>query len=145
MSGSTKVYRLGGGRTAPYLRLRRVGMDILDSNVRSDIHALSAVIEGGYDLAVHRAAAVTTTATEIVPVDPERRYLLLQNVSDTAIWLGFGQVPVPADSFGLKLAAGAERELSLVQGNLFLGFIMAVHAGTGSKVLLVTAGGVQEV
>lgn len=85
----------------------------------------------------HSAVNVTDASGLILAVNEKRRYVIVQNDSDTVMYLGLGAAAV--ENKGIRLAAsGGEYEMSLQKGNLYTGAIYAVHVSTGNKVALVT-------
>jgi hypothetical protein len=74
----------------------------------------------------------TAASTVIVAAKPTRRYLLIQNDSDTVIYLGIGAAAVA--NAGVRLAAsGGAYEMSRLFGNLCPDAIYAIHGGVGNK------------
>jgi hypothetical protein len=93
----------------------------------------------GPSVAINKGSSVniTTVSQLVVPANPSRKKVGLQNVSDTLIDLALGGVAVA--SCGIALAAaldantpGGSIELS---GADYTGPIAAIHAGSGSKAL----------
>lgn len=84
----------------------------------------------------HTAVAVATTSTATVSAKSNRLFLILENISDTAIDCKFGAVAVASE--GVRLTPNG--------GNLLLdakyptAAINCIHAGSGTKTLLVTEG-----
>lgn len=84
---------------------------------------------------VHDTIVVTDSATEVFGEDAVGSFLLLQNVSDTDMYLSFtGDAEVGAGIY-LKTGASLLMDVVTVDGNL-----SAIHAGSGDKTLLVTRG-----
>jgi hypothetical protein len=87
----------------------------------------------------HTAVNVADTTTQIVAASTTRRYLLIQNDSDTAVYIKLGAAGVLHE--GILLAAnGGAYESSPGADLLFMGAINGIHGGSGSKVVLVTEG-----
>jgi len=84
----------------------------------------------------HTAIAVATTSTATVAAKSNRLFLILENISDTAIDCKFGAAAVASE--GVRLTPNG--------GNLLLdakyptAAINCIHAGSGTKTLLVTEG-----
>jgi len=88
------------------------------------------------------AVAVQTTPTLAAAADKQRDWIILQNTSDSVIYLdvtGDGSSPVTSSN-GLKLAAGS---LVTLTGGPANNAITAIHADTGDKSLVVQGGGAQ--
>jgi hypothetical protein len=92
-----------------------------------------------YTTPTHTAPTVTSADTTPLAANAARRYVLLVNDSDEAIYLAFGVAAVAHRGIRLGPAGGAY-EMSAAYGNLYVGAIHAIHAGTGAKILLVTEG-----
>lgn len=91
------------------------------------------------DAMTESTIAVGATTTAVVPASTSRQYLLLVNVSDTDMYLSLGGNAAALS--GLPLYAnGGSYEMSIVLGNLYAGAITAIHAGSGSKSLVVLEG-----
>lgn len=86
----------------------------------------------------HSSVAVAITSTAVIAANADRIYLLIQNISDTAIDLFVGGAAVASQGIRLQ-ANGGSIELSARNGNLDTRAINAIHAGTGTKTLLVSA------
>lgn len=78
-----------------------------------------------------RSGSVATggTAQQVAAANPGRRYLLIQNVSDTAMWVNFGAVAVATQPSFLIAASGG----SLVFEGSFVptGLVSVFGATTG--------------
>lgn len=81
------------------------------------------------------AAIVSGT---VVAANANRKYALLQNDSDTVMYIKIGATA--ALSQGIRLAANGGYYEMLIGQNLDTRVINVIHGGTGSKVLLVTEG-----
>jgi len=82
---------------------------------------------------------IATTSTQVVP-PRARGVLLLQNVSDTDIYIGFaaGVTTTPGPESGIKLRPNATLSLTDLPGSSGTAVntgVWAVHAGTGTKEL----------
>ena len=88
----------------------------------------------------HGYTAVGTTSTLVLNERRARAYLLIQNDSDTVIYLHFGGNPAVVNQ-GIRLNAnGSSIELKRADGSVYKGPVYAIHAGSGTKRLLVTEG-----
>lgn len=82
-----------------------------------------------------KATNVTTTAAQIAAGNPSRKFLHIQNVSDTDIYVSYdGDATALTTSNGLKVAAGD----TLMLNNdgtrcLFEHAVYAIHGGSGNK------------
>jgi hypothetical protein len=104
-----------------------------------EIEEITFYATASYTTATHSAPAVTTSDTTPVAAEADRKYLLLVNDSDTIIYLALGATAVASQ--GIRVAAnGGAYEMSSPFGNLYTGAVHAIHAGSGSKALLVTEG-----
>lgn len=80
------------------------------------------------------AVNVTTSTTAVREYTRHRKSILLINVSDTDIYVKFGEAAVVAEGILLNADGGSYRS-SREDGNLDVRAINAIHAGTGDKVL----------
>lgn len=95
--------------------------------------------DGAYTTPTHTVATVTNATGAALGANANRLYALLVNDSDTTIYLKLGVAA--AANQGIRLSAnGGSYEMSKKAGNLYTGAINAIHAGSGSKALLVTEG-----
>lgn len=91
------------------------------------------------DSITHTEIAVATSSTAVIAANAQRQYLLLINDSDTVIYLKLGAAA--AANKGIRLNAnGGSLEMSGLMGNNYQGAINGIHAGTGTKNLLVSEG-----
>jgi len=89
--------------------------------------------DGTYTTATNSAANVAVTTTEVLAANANRLYALIVNDSDTTIYLAVGAAAVA--NAGIRLNAnGGHYEMSKKIGNLNVGAINGIHAGTGTKV-----------
>ena len=87
----------------------------------------------------HSSVAIATTSTEIVAKKDARRFLILQNISDTDVDIAVGATAV-ADA-GIRIHAnGGSFEMKPSSGNLSVLAVNGIHAGSGTKKMLVTEG-----
>lgn len=86
----------------------------------------------------HSLVSVAVTTTPVVAANDARTALLLQNISDTDMYLKLGAAAVVGT--GIKLTAGQSYEMAAQYGNLYRGAINAIHGGSSTKTLLVTEG-----
>lgn len=86
-----------------------------------------------------QTAKTVTTSSSVVSAAPAswRRGCILQNDSDTAIYVMFGATAVANQGVRLN-ANGSSLEVGEDKSLNFQGVIYAIHAGTGDKTLLVT-------
>ncbi len=88
--------------------------------------------------AVHLNKNLTTTQEEIVPNNPERRYCLLVNDSDSTAYISLG-IPAVANQ-GIRINAnGGSYEINLT--NPFSGQIYAVSIGTTKRMMITEMSG----
>lgn len=93
----------------------------------------------GYGAATHTEHAVATTTAQSIAANPNRKYLLLVNDSDQIIYLGLSVAAVLNKGIRLN-ASGGSYEMSFLLGNLFTGAVNAIHAGVGTKNMMMTEG-----
>ncbi|MGD6898602.1 hypothetical protein [Bacillus infantis] len=92
-----------------------------------------------YSEPVHIAFSAESSSKRLVGRNQARRYLMIVNDSDTAIYLSLGKSA--ALNSGIRVnAQGGSYELTEQAGNLYKGEIHVIHGGTGSKTVLVTEG-----
>jgi len=96
-------------------------------------------LAGDYTTPTHSAVTVTSTTTQALAANANRKYVLLVNDSDTAIYIKLGAAAVANEGIRLN-ANGGSYEMSNLGGNLYAGAINAIHGGSGNKTLLVTEG-----
>lgn len=87
----------------------------------------------------HSVLAVTTSSQTALAANADRKYAMLINDSDTAIYLKIGTAAVANEGIRINPNGGAY-EMSSTIGNLYTGVINAIHGGTGDKTLLITEG-----
>lgn len=80
----------------------------------------------------HGAADVATTTTTVRAQTAARLYLLVVNLSDTTVYLKFGDAAVVNEGIPLN-PNGGSYEMSSEYGNLDRRAVNAIHAGTGTK------------
>lgn len=96
---------------------------------------LDAEVGGALTLAVEAVNATTSSAI-VVAADADRRLLLLQNVSDTDIWVNIAAAAVVGACLLIKAAGGTltlDRDGAAQQ-------VRAIHAGSGNKALAIVKG-----
>lgn len=85
------------------------------------------------DRALHRNVNIGTTLVELLPQNPARSYCLIQNDSDTAIYLGLG-FPVAVNQ-GIRInASGGYFEINRI--NPYTGRIFAITSAATKKVMV---------
>lgn len=91
-----------------------------------------AVFEPARSAGTQSTYSVTASSTEAIAANSTRRYLLLQNNSDTDIYISITGGTVTTAN-GFKLASGGgSLDLTTYQ---ITGAITAIHGGTGTKTL----------
>lgn len=104
------------------------------------LYALLEDIVGAQSCAyTYTAAGVTTSSSVVLAGNASRKYLLLQNDSDTTIYIKSGASAAVVNE-GIRIPSGGSFEASLLQGNLLVSQITAIHGGSGTKTLLITEG-----
>ena len=84
----------------------------------------------------HTAVAVAATSTAAVVAKSTRTLLILENISDTNIDCKFGAAAVASEGVRLYANGGA----LLVDKKYPTAAVNCIHAGSGTKTLLVTEG-----
>lgn len=84
----------------------------------------------------HTSVAVAATSTAAVVAKSTRTLLILENISDTNIDCKFGAVAVASEGVRLYANGGA----LLVDKKYPTAAVNCIHAGSGTKTLLVTEG-----
>ena len=83
-------------------------------------------------VAPHGAVSVANTGTMVLPENLRRFFAVIQNVSDTDMWITFGVQGAVGD--GIKLPAnGFSYEIDKL--NLWQGEVYAIHAAGATKVM----------
>jgi len=83
----------------------------------------------------HTAFAVTSADQVALAANAGRGYCLLQNDSDTDIYISLGVAAV-AHTGILLVAAGGFYEMTPAANNVYPGSIHAIHVGAGNKNLM---------
>ena len=87
----------------------------------------------------HSNVSVGTSTTTIAAAKDKRRFLLLQNISDTDIDIKVGAAAVAGE--GIRVFAnGGNFEMKPGNGNLSTAAVNGIHGGSGNKTMLVTEG-----
>lgn len=82
----------------------------------------------------HTTGGVTTDGTnEILSARGNRRLLILQNVSDTDVWVRFDGGTAAAAAPSIKLATSGSQILEFKGVFIPSGAITAIHEGAGTK------------
>ena len=98
-----------------------------------------SVKDPGYVQVTESVVNVGTTATTLIAANPERRYLLMQNISDSTVEYRLdGSDPVHGAAF--LLSPGGYVELSYQYDNLVTGAIKGIQAAGGTKRVIVAEG-----
>ena len=102
--------------------------------------AASGIVPEGADLTLTHTVVNVNGDTAVIAANPNRRYLLLVNDSDTVVYLRL-QAGAAAVNSGVRLnASGGSYELTPASG-IYTGAIRANHGGGAvNKALLVTEG-----
>lgn len=91
--------------------------------------------DGTYTTPTPSPIDVAATSTAVLAANNDRKYALLVNDSDTAIYVSLGGTAVVNQGIRLNSRGGAY-EISRKLGNLYTGAIKAIHGGSGTKKLL---------
>lgn len=85
------------------------------------------------------AVNVTTSATTIAAANYGRRLLMIQNVSDTDIYLKLdSSATALTTSNGIKLPAGGTPLVITCKPGEFTNLVQGIHGGSGNKEVRVT-------
>lgn len=82
------------------------------------------------------SVSVATSSTPVLGAELAKEYCLLENDSDTAIYVMWGG-PAVVNQGVLLNADGGSYEMSRRNGNMDARAVTAIHGGTGTKNLLV--------
>jgi len=92
----------------------------------------------------HTSVACATTTTAVVALNTQRTFLLLENISDTAIDIKIGAAAVASEGIRLMASGGNllmdSRSPGALNEFLMIGAVNCIHAGAATKTLLVTEG-----
>lgn len=80
---------------------------------------------------------VTTSSAVMLAQNPNRKYLLIENLSDTNIYIKFGGDAVVAEGIMLT-SGGGSYAMSRLVGNIDTRAVHAIHQGTGDKAISFT-------
>jgi len=88
------------------------------------------------------AVNVTTDPTHIADYDSERSWIMVQNVSDTDIYLKLnGSSAALTTANGIRLEPGEILTMDNSQGSkIATNYIQAIHSGSGNKEVRVQGG-----
>lgn len=90
-----------------------------------------------YTALKQKEIAVPPTGETISNANPDRQAMIIQNDSDTPIYLNFGN-DAPQVGRGIRINAnGGSFELNYADGGLYIGKITAIHAGEGTKNVMI--------
>lgn len=106
---------------------------------RAGKDAFPVELTGSLTAITHSVLTVTTTSQQALAANPDRKYAMLINDSDTVIYIKIGVLAVVGEGIRLN-PNGGSYEMSSAIGNLYTGAINAIHVGTGNKNLLVLEG-----
>lgn len=95
--------------------------------------------DGTYATSTASGVDVGTTSTMVLASNASRRYASFVNDSDTDVYLAIG-VDAAVHAGILLKSRGGSYEMDQKLGNLSTAAITAIHAGTGTKRLVVTEG-----
>lgn len=85
------------------------------------------------------AVNCTTAATELIAAKWNRRMLIIQNVSDTDLYLKFDSSATEVTvANGMKLAAGSSPFIITCNPGEFANAVRGIHGGSGNKEIRVT-------
>lgn len=87
----------------------------------------------------HTHPNATTSSGAMLAANADRNYALIQNDSDTVVYIKIGAAAVVNQGIRLNANGGAY-EMSAKNGNLSRLAINGIHAGVGNKAILVTEG-----
>jgi len=85
----------------------------------------------------HTTLDISTINTKILEEDRDRKYLLLQNISDIDVYISLG-VNAQKER-GIVIKANGGEKLFKGETN-FIGEVFAIHSGVDDKMLLITIG-----
>ncbi len=107
---------------------RSLGMVLSDWGKNSIEHTMSIA-----------ATNVTTSATEIVAANARRSLLIIQNVSDTDLFLKLDSSETEVTTAnGLKMQVGDSPLIITCSWGEYGNAIRAIHGGSGNKVVRIT-------
>lgn len=93
----------------------------------------------GFGSATHGTLAIGTVSGTVLAANPNRRYALFINDSDTVQYLQFGTAAALLNK-GIRLAAsGGSYEMTREKGNLFTGQVMGISSAAAKTVLITEA------
>lgn len=80
------------------------------------------------------SVSCTTSASELVAANASRKLLIIQNVSDTDVYLKLdASATEVTTSNGLRLAAGDPPFVITCERGEFVNAVRGIHGGSGSK------------
>lgn len=92
----------------------------------------------GYENVSHSVGTAGTVSAQMLAANPDRKYALFVNDSDTVVYLAIAGAA--SENSGIRLtAAGGEYEMHRGKGNVNAGSITAITSAD-SKLVLVTEG-----
>lgn len=119
-----------------------IGKVGIDQTTPGTTNAVS--ITGTVTMGAPASVNVTTASTTVKAANASRKYLLIQNISDTMVDLNIGGTAVAATGIrlapGSATAPGGSYEMSAAMGNLSTAVVNGIHAGVGNKAVIVVEG-----
>lgn len=85
----------------------------------------------------HYTVTVGTTTIQLIAANPNRKYLIIQNVSSNILYMKYNASAV--SNQGIRLVASSAYEMSNTQGNLTTTLINGI-ASAASSIILLTEG-----
>lgn len=101
--------------------------------------ALGMSIFGGFTTPTHTAVNATTSTGQLIAANTSRKYLLIENDSDTVVYIKLGAAAVLNQGIRIN-GSGGYYEMSSQFGNLYTGAVNVIHGGSGNKAVLLTEG-----
>lgn len=77
-----------------------------------------------------------TVSAQLVAANPDRKYLRVQNESDSNVWLQLGTAAAVANE-GVRVAAGAAFEMTRGQANVWSGAVQAIGTAASKRITYV--------
>lgn len=108
--------------------------------ITSAVTTIESSGDGAFATLASGPVNVTAVSAVVLAANAGRKFLLLQNVSDTDIWLNIGAAAVVDGGMAKLVARRGSLVMSRKLGNLNTGAVHAIHAGVGNKALLVSEG-----
>lgn len=138
---SAKIRRLSNDINELLTRVGEVGDNPTINTILERLKAIKegVPLTGSLSTITQSVIPVTSESQQVLTTNPDRKYAMLINDSDTVIYIKIGAAAAPGEGIRLNPNGGVY-EMSSSIGNLHTEAINAIHNSTGNKNLLIVEG-----